>query len=213
MDRHHIKYTKPTIADKTRQAFHQLVLDWIHLHNHLPKPVQTSQQIIRHGTREYGHPTEWASDKAQWIADILTSWHDMLADYCGETRPPNRITHGTHGYHTTTTAHPSQLFRVTKAWRYLEPRIEQLCELVKPEAFREIHDIHRDIQHTLGQTNPKIILPFPCPAPECGLKTLQRDILVGRNGYIVCGSCGYTQREENYQFMIGVILDTLIAAG
>lgn len=211
MGRHRIKHTKPTFADKTRKDFYELILDWIHLHNHLPKPAKTSQQT-RHGTREYGHPSQWASDKAALIADILTSWHDMLADYRGETRPPNRLTHGTNSYHTTIIAQPSQLIRITQAWRYIEPRIEQLCELVEPEAFREIRDLHHGIQRTLGQNNPKIILPFPCPAPECGLKTLQRDILVGQNGHIICGSCGYTQREENYQFMIGVILDTLIAA-
>ncbi len=205
-----VKPVKRTPADDTREAFYMLILDWIYLHQHLPEPAAIGQQT-RRAQREYGHPGEWASDKSAQIADILWSWHDLLSEHSNETRPTPGTADRQHGEHRRLPG-TSELIRVTNAWRYLEPRFENLCELVDKEAFREIHDLHHGIRRTLGISTPKLVLPFPCPMSECGLKTLQRDIRIGQSGTITCAACGYATKEENYRFTVRWILDTLIDA-
>jgi hypothetical protein len=201
VNRHRLRLKPPKRGpgDKTRDAFYTLILDWIDLHTYLPQPARTNTNT-RRGSREYGHPAEWASDKAAHIAHILWSWHDMLAQYRNEHGPPR---------------HTSETIRVVNAWKYLDPRFDQLCELVDAEAFTEIHDLHHAIRHTLGHTNPPQTLPVPCPGIDCGLRTLQRHIRPG-NDTITCATCGYTVRDdqhgENYRWLIRVCLDTLIDA-
>jgi hypothetical protein len=203
MSRHHRtrqRAPKQTVADKTRQAFYHLALDWIDLHTRLPSPAHTDQQARRATTREYGHPAEWASDKSRQIADIFWSWHDMLAEHRNEHRPPE---------------HTSEQIRVMKAWQYLEPRFEQLVEMVDEDALREINDLHFGIRRSLGYLRPVVILPVPCPGIDCGLLTLTRQVSVGVD-FIVCASCGYTVRDDeegkNYAWLVRVCLDTLMAS-
>jgi hypothetical protein len=195
--KHRLRPPKRTPADKTREAFYTLTLDWIDLHTRLPQPAQATHNT-RRANREYGHPAEWASDKTAQIAAILWSWHDMIADYRHETRPNPRL---------------SEKTRVIKAWKYLEPRFDYLHEKVDTEAITEIYDLHNGIRRSLGHLTPAQALPVPCPGIDCGLRTLQRQIAVGRD-LVVCGSCGYTVRDdekgENYRWLIRVCLDTLI---
>lgn len=176
-----------------RRDFHQITLDWIYLRTHLPRPIHTNQPR-RNTTRQYGHPAEWASDHAARIADILTEWHSMLAEHRNETPPPT---------------HAAEQRRVVKAWQYLEPRFDQLTQLVDTEAFTEIRDIHWEFKRRLGYTNPTHTLPTPCPNDECGQLTLQRRIAVGTD-LIECGACGYTVQEQHYPLFTRMILDTLI---
>lgn len=216
--KNHREPPKYTPADRTREIFYQLILDWVYLHQQLPRPA-VSSHAERRANREYGHPAEWAADKAAQIAGILTDWHDLMADHRGETRPANKIMFGSDLARTqfdfVIEARLSEQKRVVAAWNYLEPRFDQLCQLVAAEAFTEIHDLHHGIQRTLGYSNPPVMLPMPCPNAECGLRTLQRHLAAG-NDSISCACCGYQVRDDpegaNYKWLIRVCLDTLIEA-
>lgn len=179
--------------DRLRHNIWQLVLDWILLHNQLPTPTK-SQEGRRTTNREYGHPAEWASDKAAQIAHTLTSWHDLLAEHRGETQPAQN---------------QSEQAKIIAAWKYLQCRTEELCDLIEPEALHEIPNLHHSIRRTLGYTNPPQALPMPCPHPGCELRTLQRHIRVGAD-YIQCGNCGWTADETHYPLLIRITLDTLL---
>lgn len=178
-----------------RRDFYRLALDWVHLHQHLPKPIQGAITRLP-SYRNYGHPREWASDKAAQIAEVLHDWHDLMAQHRGERKPPAPST--------------AEQTRVVKAWQYLEPRIEQLCTLVEPEALAEIRTIHHSIRAALGANNPKQLLPIPCPSDECGLRTLTRTVTVGKD-VIECGSCGYTVPETYYPLFVRMALETALA--
>lgn len=106
----------------------------------------------------------------------------------------------------------NQKSRVVAAWKYLEPRCEQLVELAPKEALDELPTLHHSIRRALGQHAPKYTLPVPCPNDECGLRTLIRVQGIGQD-FITCDSCGYTIKEVHYPFMIRMILDTLIGSG
>jgi hypothetical protein len=175
-----------------RRDFCRLKEDWELLRANLPKPV--AQENGRRQTwREYGHPAEWASDKARQIADLLNSWHDLLAEHRNEHRPPP--------------ATAAEETRVRKAWQYLEPRIEQLVELVEPESLREIADLHREIRTALGYNTPKKYLPFPCPSIECGEMTLTEP---ERTELIYCESCRRTAPKQYRQHLFRAILADLV---
>lgn len=179
-----------------RRTLYWLALDWILLRQSLPVPPR--RETTRHTTaREYGHPAEWASDRAAEIVDKVTGWHDYLAEKRGETPPPQG----------------AEARRLVSAWQYLEPRLEQLAELVEREALQELSDLHYRIRNTLGYNNPSVTLPMPCPS--CELIALQRTVGIGHD-YIACGNpeCNYVVRDDedgkNYKWLVRVCLDTLI---
>jgi ribosomal protein S27AE len=186
---------KPTqlTPEKLRRTFYQLALDWTHLHHHMPVPPHPPNARTSN-TRSYGHPAEWASDKAADIADIITSWHDLLAEHRNE-KPPTR---------------GCEQHRIVAAWKYLDPRCEQLTELVEPEALNELPELHQSIRRALQLDKPRYTLPIPCPNNECGLRTLIRTVHVGQD-FIACGACGYTIKETHYPLLIRMTLDAFLA--
>lgn len=200
--------------NKLRQTIYWLTLDWLYLTTHMPIPSTNDPTRRRSNAREYGHPAEWASTQAAEIADILTSWHDDLAEHRGETRPRKARTRrkddGTDAWIWAV----NQRQRITTAWRYLEPRIEELCQLHDHETLEELPNLHYRIRRALGHTKPRYTLPVPCPSTDCGLRTLERCIGIGQD-FIICGACGYTVRDDpagnNYRWLVRVCLDTLIA--
>ena len=181
---------------RLRQTMYWLALDWIHLRTTTPTlPVQRLQDISRSSNvKTYGHPAEWQSDNAADIVEKLTGWHDYLADQRNETAPPTGC----------------ESRRLVAAWKYLEPRCEQLTELVEHEALKELPDLHHRIRRTLGHTAPKYTLPVPCPNSECGLRTLIRVVGIGQD-FISCDACGYTIKEVHYPFLIRMTLDAFIS--
>jgi hypothetical protein len=189
---------KPANPQHIRRDFYRLALDWIDLHTHLHTPTGIAGRKAKH--REYGHQAQWASDKTAQIAAMFHDWHDLLAEHRNETPPP-----------PTTTA---EITRVTAGWRYIEPRIEQLCTIVEPEALKEIRDLHYQIVRILGYNNPPQTIITPCT--NCGMRTLLRHIRVG-NSYVQCGNdeCGWITTDDHYnthrQFYARVVLDTLIS--
>ena len=185
---------KPANPDHIRRDFHRLTLDWVHLHTQLPKPLR-GNHTPPPAYRDYGHPAEWASDNAALIAHLFWSWHDLLAQARNERNPPPLTA--------------AEAVRVVKAWTYLEPRIDQLVDLVRAEALAEIATLHRTIQRDLGATYRPETLPMPCPNLDCGKLALVREHAVGRD-LIACGSCNYRVREEYYPHLVRVALDTAI---
>jgi hypothetical protein len=178
-----------------RHAIWQLTLDWILLRREMPKPAHNNAGR-RATTREYGHPAEWASDKAAHITAILTSWHEYLADHRGEPTPA---------------PHQSEQAKVVAAWKYLQCRVDELAGLVDAADLKELPDLHHSIRRALGYSNPPQALPMPCPNPNCELRgTLQRHNRVGSD-FIQCEHCGWTADESHYPLLIRITLDTLIA--
>lgn len=222
---------KPMSAKHLRRTIYWLALDWIHLHKLLPTPPRADGR--RTTTREYGHPAEWASDRAAEIVDKLTSWHDCLAEGRNETPPTKGIIFGSQGiqsqtatigigpatfqahspaapkFQTATRAPISEQRRLITAYRYLEPRCEQLTQIAEPEALQELPELHNKIRKALGQTKPQYTLPVPCPNNECQLLTLTRIVGVGQD-FICCDACGYTIKEIHYPFLIRMTLDAIL---
>ncbi|BCI54962.1 hypothetical protein NIIDNTM18_42400 [Mycolicibacterium litorale] len=184
---------KPMNPKHLRRTLYWLALDWIHLRDAMPSPMRGTDSGRRSNSRVYGHPAEWASDKAAEITDLLSSWHDLMAEHRNEKPPPRG----------------GEERRLVAAWQYLEPRCEQLVEIVDAEDLKELPDLHYRIRRTLGATVPKYTLPIPCPNEECELRTLVRVQGVGQD-FISCDSCGYTIKEVHYPLLIRMTLDAFI---
>lgn len=197
---------------RLRQTIYWLTLDWIHLQS-MPSPGAQSVRSWEEGRRsnvvQYGHPAEWASVKAAEIADTLTSWHDYLAEHRNETQPRRKRMRLNDDGDDVWTWAVNQRQRMVKAWKYLEPRIEQLVELVDAEALKELPDLHFGIRRALGSWVPKYTLPIPCPNDECGLRTLIR-IQGVQQDFISCDSCGYMIKAVHYPLLIRMTLDALV---
>lgn len=183
---------KPANPNHIRQDFYRLALDWLMLHTRMPKPVATS--IRRSRTLEYGHPAEWASDQAAHITDILASWHELVADHRNETPPPP--------------ATSCERIRVVRAWRYLEPRIEQLCTLVDAEDLKELAEIHQRIRTVLKLDDEhELWLPIECG--RCQHKTVFSG--TGQHyGRLRCHHCGVNEDEALRDFHIHRTLGQVI---
>lgn len=199
---------KPANPNHIRRDLHRLALDWIHLHTNLPQPARGAT-TRKPAYRESGHPAEWASDNAARIADLFASWHDALAEHRAETRPRRKRLGRTPDGCDIWQYADAEPARIRKAWRYLEPRIEQLCDIAPAEALAEIATLHHKIRRELGATNPKQVLPLPCPGTDCGLRTLIRRVAVKKD-IIECGTCGYTVRDEYYPLLVRVALDAAL---
>ena len=182
---------KKLTGDALRAQIRRLALDWAYLKAMMPAP--SSSEVAVRMSREYGHPAEWASDMAAKIVDVLSSWHDLMAEKRNETPPPD--------------ARYSERVRLHAAWKYLEPRCDQLVETVEHEALSEIPAMHRHILNVLGISARKQVLPVPCPSVECGLRMLMRTVGIGED-FVTCGACGYTIREKYYPLLVRMALDT-----
>ncbi|AVJ50737.1 hypothetical protein SEA_OGOPOGO_98 [Mycobacterium phage Ogopogo] len=184
-DAHAETPTKPEHMnpEHARLDFYHLALDYVYIKTTLENPPK-QHTARRTSTRiEYGHPAEWASDTAALIADIMTSWHELVAEDRNET-PPN-----------TTTAETQ---RVVNAWKYLEPRMEHLCNLVTKEDLKEVNDLHHTIRRTLRMDRqPAIWLSIECPV--CDHRAVFQDMQRER---LNCGNCGWSDTEARKDFHV-----------
>ena len=200
-------------AKRLRQTMYWLALDWIQLTSTLTAPPRGEGRSA--STKEYGHPAEWASDNARDIVDKLVSWHDLMAETRNETRPTTRLTLGMKetpqraAFRVSVEAARAEQLRLVKAWKYLEPRCEELCSLVDYDDLKELPDLHHRIRRTLGADTPKYTLPVPCPNVDCELLTLVRVQGVGQE-FISCDACGYTIKEVLYPFLVRMTLDAYL---
>lgn len=171
-----------------------LVEDWLTIHADMPSPVSRGTNIRSSSTKTYGHPAEWASDKAAEIANKLNNLHDALADHLKSEPAP----------HPGTT----EKGRIAASWRYLRHRIPQLALYDETgDLTTELNDLHRNIRNSLGHTKHKEVLPVPCP--NCELKTVTRTA-DPYNDHITCGNCGFNITEERYPFFVRMVLDALL---
>ncbi len=176
-----------------RRDMYRLALDWVDLAS-LPAPPAPPGRRAKH--RDYGHPRAWASDIKADITDMLSGWHEAVAEMRSETPPP---------------APPcAEVVRVVAAWQYLEPRIEWLCSEVEAEALREIGDLHHRIRRVLGYSNPPSRIFVPCNV--CGQRRLLRFVRAGAST-VRCGHCGWVIDDDEYQqhrqFFARVALEAL----
>jgi len=191
-----------------RRTLYWLALDWVHLQAVFPNPPKTEGRTGK--VQDYGHPAEWASAKAAEIVDMMTCWHDYLAEERSE-RQPRRKRMGVNNDGDDVWAYAvNHKQRIVSAWKYLEPRCEMLVALVDHDALRELPDLHYGIRRALGATTPKYTLPVPCPSNDCGLRTLVRVQGAGQD-FISCDACGYTIKEVHYPFLIRLTLDAVLA--
>lgn len=193
-----------------RRTLYWLALDWIHLHEVMPPPSSGGEKARTSNVKMFGHPAEWASVKAREIVDLMTEWHDYLADYRNETRPRKKLMRLNDDGDDVWTWAVNDKHRMAAAWRYLEPRLEQLVELVDAEALKELPDLHYGIRRALGASTPKYTLPIPCPNSDCELRTLVRIQGIGQD-FISCDACGYTIKEAHYPLLVRMTLDAFIS--
>ncbi|TXH48180.1 MAG: hypothetical protein E6Q97_25270 [Desulfurellales bacterium] len=184
--------TQPKQANpnKIREDFYRLAVDWVLLRAEMPKP---ENRIRRSKVIEYGHLAEWASDKAACITEVLSSWHALVADHRRETPPQTGV---------------AEQVRIVKAWKYLEPRIEQLVTLVAADDLNELSEIHLEIKRILKLDDAHANwLPIECG--RCDHKTVFSG--VGENyGRIRCYSCGLNEDETLKDFHIHRTLGQVI---
>lgn len=196
-------------AKRLRQTLYWLALDWIQLSGALPTPPR-GEGGRASNIKDYGHPAEWASDKARQIVDLMTSWHDYLAEERNERKPTVGVVFGNNHFRARHETTQQDRIRLVSAWKYLEPRCEQLVGLVDADDLKELPDLHHGIRRTLGQNAPKYTLPMPCPNNECELLTLVRIQGVGQD-FISCDACGYTIKDAHYPLLIRMALDAFLS--
>lgn len=122
-----------------RNDLTQLVTDYTLLTT-LPKPA-ANETLRGSPSKDYGHPAQWASVNLTRIANLLSTWHSAVAQQRKETPPPPRHAHET--------------VRVKKAYRYLEPRTQDLIDTIDPDDLKEMARLHAAIQSGLGITGPR----------------------------------------------------------
>lgn len=201
---------KPMNPRHLRRTLYWLALDWINLREHLPMPSSQSGPQRTSNVKDYGHPSEWASDTARDIVDKLTNWHDYMAEERNETRPRRKKMRVNDDGNDVWVWAVNEEQRMVSAWKYLEPRCEQLTQLVDKEALQELPDLHHRIRSVLGQYVPKYTIPVPCPNDECGLRTLMRVMGVGQD-FIACDACGYMIKDVHYPLLVKMTLDAFLA--
>lgn len=179
--------------ERLREHLNYLALDWLHLRAEMP--TQPRVEGRRSNTQEYGHPASWASDKAAEITDMLSSWHDLLADHRNETSPPTGC----------------EQVRVSAAWTYLECRCDELVQLVDREALQELPALHYKIRRTLGHIHPRLLIPgVRCKGDDCapvGAMSLEKIVTVGGENKIQCFRCGWEVTERFYPLLVRMALE------
>lgn len=173
-----------------------LVMDYITIRATLPTPSTTQVRTAPQGSREYGHPAQWASDTARAIADCLDATDDALRDHLGHTPPPPRVR--------------AESRVVAFAYTSLKARLEALAEYPGTNAFLdEAHQIHGLIKRALGHGIQRKALSLPCPG--CSHLPVFRTVYDDRRDVIECPHCGYQIKEQEYGLYARILVDELIA--
>lgn len=197
------RLTRDTICDPSRRHYRtvldRLAQDYILLRVTLPKPVPPpGERVMRIVAREYGHPAEWASDRARAVADQLNDAHDNLADHLHHDPPP----------------HPGsrEYGRVAIAHHYLSSWFDRLCTMPgAADTAEALYDLDRTIRRGLGRTDPRSFLPVPCPNPACQLLGLVREIDLGSGeDRVTCHCCGETIPSERYSWWTRTLLSEIV---
>jgi len=173
----------------------RLLLDYVTLRANYPSPTTPQGRAAPKSSREYGHPAQWASDRARAIADCLDGASDALRDHLGHLPPPPR--------------HRAENRVVNHAYATLKARLEDLADYPGTEAFvDEAQDLHRNIRNALGQTPQRAALSLPCPS--CFYVPVFRTTYDDRRDVIECHHCGHQIKEMEYGLYARILIDELL---
>lgn len=187
------RLTRETFCPTCQRRFYRvlgwLMLDYVTLRTQMPMPVQAGESV-RSGSREYGHPREWASDSARSISDCLTATEDAIRE--------SRLLPSVSGRRS------GELVRTKSAFEFLNRHFPDVLAYQDADhVAAELEDLHRLMRSRLGQTRFVQRLPIHCPF--CEVWGVVRSV-----GEITCGACGRIIREEHYGWLTGYVLDRLI---
>lgn len=177
-----------------RRTIQNLVTYWAILHTTLPAPTAKPTPAAKKTRKSYGHPAEWASDTAADIAAKLNWTHDALAEHLHDTPPPHD--------------HAPEHTRIRHAYRYLEPRIQQLVTMPgAQDAAEELAELHHKTRAALGQTRQRVWLKgVPCMACTTPALALIDD------DHVECGACDWTSSRQNLGLLARHAIDAMIDA-
>lgn len=187
----------PAATTHAARLLDWLVMDYITIRIHMPSPTtSTHTRTAPQGSREYGHPAQWASDTAKAIADCLDATDEAIRDHLGHLPPPPRTR--------------AEGRVVGYAYRSLQARIETLNDYPGTTAFLdEAGELHHTIRRALGQTRQRKTLSLPCPG--CSCLPVFRTVYDDRRDVIECPHCGYEIKEQEYGLYARILVDELIA--
>jgi hypothetical protein len=174
-----------------------LVIDYITLRQ-FPSPLRqdSTGRTSPQGSREYGHPGQWASDRAKAIADCLDQTDEALRDHLNHLPPPPR--------------NRAEARVVNHAYLSLKARTDDLTDFPGSEAFiEEATSLHRFVGKSLGYSRPRKALSLPCP--NCSMVPVFRTLYDDRRDVIECHQCGYEIKEQEYGLYARILVDELIA--
>lgn len=174
-----------------------LVIDYITLRNFPPLPRSDDNgRTSPRGSREYGHPGQWASDRARSIADCLDQTDEALRDHLDHLPPPPR--------------NRAEARVVNHAYISLKARISDLATYPGAEAFiEEATTIHQFIGRTLGYSRQRRTITVPCPS--CQMVPVFRTVYDDRRDVIECHHCGREIKENEYGLWAQIVVDQLLA--
>lgn len=182
-----------------RRLLDRIVIDYVTIRATMPKgPVTTdadTRQAPR-GSREPGHPAQWASDTARRIADTLDDISEGLRDHLTHLPPPPRSN--------------AEGRRVDHAHATLVARLDDLCTYPGARASAvELVTLHGQVRWALGHGGARRALPTPCP--DCGIFPVFRTVRMDRSDTIECDACGRVIRDVEYGLYTRMIVDDLIS--
>lgn len=172
-----------------------LVIDYISIRETMPNPKTPRTRTAPQGSREYGHPAQWASDTAKTIADCLDTTDEAIRDHLGHLPPPPRAR--------------AESRVVNHAYLSIKARIETLADYPGTQAFiEEANEIHNGIRRALGHNRQRNVLAVPCPG--CSNLPVFRTVYDDRRDVIECPHCGYEIKEMEYGLYARILVDELI---
>lgn len=188
------RLTTQTMCDPCRNHYRKqldwLVLDYVTIKATLPAPTSSGEKVRRSARQSFGHPREWASDRAALIAQVFNEHEDALRETLA--LKPSMNPHG------------NEARLINDAHRFLTDHFTDLCQ--SPDAAdiaESISELHHQNRSALGLTRLARRLPMPCP--DCETVALVQSV-----GQIDCHSCGRVVKEDLYPLLTRMALDTLI---
>lgn len=196
---HEPRLTRHGICQDCRRRYGKLLgwllEDYVTIKWTMPRPSARPGDGSKHMSpkaKSFGHPAEWPSDRAAWIADQLNELEHDLRGHLG---------HGA-------AVHPrvDEVHRVARAYDYLTNHFDELCEHPAAGDYAEnLTRLHGQNRASLGLTRYAEKLDVKCPS--CDVKALVRSV-----GQIECASCHRVIEEKLYPFLVRMALDDLIDA-
>lgn len=198
---HDPRLTYNVVCNSCRRRYGKL-LDWlledyVTIKAGMPRPAQRPGDGSKHMSpkaKSFGHPAEWPSDRAALIADQLNELEHDLREHLGDGAA----------------VHPrvEEAHRVKRAYDYLTQNnhFDALCRHPAAGDYADnLTQLHSENRSRLGLTRFSQKLPVPCPS--CDVAALVRSV-----GQVECSHCHRVIQEDQYPFLVRMVLDDLIDA-